>query len=95
MLKYKTLPSEYSREEMMTIFSPEPIMGEVYEDLTYVWMRVNELKRQGREEEMKYYIFQCNRCFLISGFASQDPKDAPTCCGGEKMIAIERRTNHD
>lgn len=35
------------------------------------------------------YQFQCNRCFIISGHLSRNQNDAPACCGGEIMTAIE------
>lgn len=34
------------------------------------------------------YTFQCNHCFIISGSMSRDPDDAPTCCYGERMLAV-------
>ena len=39
--------------------------------------------------EKKLYGFQCNKCFLKSGIVSKDMDDAPTCCGGDKMMPYE------
>jgi len=36
----------------------------------------------------RYWTFQCNRCFIISGYVSKSPDDAPICCGGELMRPI-------
>ncbi len=38
---------------------------------------------------MTTYKFQCPKCYIISGHMSQDPRDAPKCCNGEPMVAIE------
>ena len=35
------------------------------------------------------YKFQCNRCFIISGHMSRDSNATPTCCDGEKTVAIK------
>ncbi len=37
---------------------------------------------------MTIYKFQCNRCFIVSGYVDTDPAGAPNCCGGERMDAI-------
>lgn len=37
---------------------------------------------------VKMYKFQCPVCFIVSGYMSRDPNDAPECCGGVKMTAI-------
>ena len=39
-------------------------------------------------EKIVYYTFQCDVCFLLSGYASRSPDDAPSCCGGELMTPI-------
>lgn len=41
------------------------------------------------------YIFQCMRCFIVSGFTSTDSEDAPSCCGGELMCAIPMEYKRD
>ena len=38
---------------------------------------------------MPTYEFQCQCCFIISGIMSHSVEDAPICCGGEPMMAIE------
>jgi len=35
-----------------------------------------------------YYTYQCNRCFIVSGYSGKTPEDAPTCCGGEPTRPI-------
>ena len=43
-------------------------------------------------QKQKVYQFQCQRCYLISGHISRNSEDAPVCCGGEPMIALEINT---
>ena len=33
------------------------------------------------------YGFQCPRCYIKSGYVSKSAQDAPTCCGGVRMVA--------
>jgi hypothetical protein len=50
------------------------------------------MSKVAREETRKpIYTFQCMRCFIVSGIMSNDPNDAPLCCGGERMTAIRIR----
>jgi len=41
-----------------------------------------------REGQSPVYTFQCPRCLIVSMQMSRNPDDAPTCCGGERMIPI-------
>jgi len=34
------------------------------------------------------YTFQCPTCFIISGHMSKNMDDAPSCCGGVRMVPI-------
>ena len=38
---------------------------------------------------MIIYGFQCPKCFIRSGEVSIDKNDAPSCCGGIKMMPYE------
>jgi hypothetical protein len=38
--------------------------------------------------EQPVYQYQCNRCFMVSGFVTRGELAVITCCGGEPMDAI-------
>lgn len=42
-----------------------------------------------------YFVFQCNRCFIVSGETSNSADNAPTCCGGERMQPIQKEAYED
>lgn len=37
----------------------------------------------------RFYVGQCNRCFMISGRVVARLEDIPSCCGDEQMAAVE------
>ncbi len=49
--------------------------------------------KKAKLHKVAVYAFQCPRCYLVSGFMSQSKCDAPTCCGGVKMVPYEIPTN--